>query len=184
MTKTGLAVVAVMASGLLVGCATGPAGSNRMLGTVNYPLAFTNARDVLSQYGFTADSADSDAGVIKTRPKMLGADGVFSKPKTRETATVRLLRQDSAVVAYCYIIREKQVAAAMRFTQGAGMGNYSGVPDQTPADGSGATTPQQNEAWEKDVRDRVMEDKILSDLYDLMHPKTAATSPATQPAGE
>lgn len=170
MTRTGLFVAACMAAGLLVGC-TEPIGRARSLGEVGYQPAFATAREVLAQY-YSIESADPQTGVIRSRPKPVQAraERIVGKSDARQVATMRLRRDGREVIAHLAVAIQRQGSTIHRQMR-MDADNYSSVPNQTPAEVEGATTPEQNESWRTDKYDRVMEQTILNQLYRAMHPQ-------------
>jgi len=150
MTRTGLLAAACMTAGILGGCAQ-PIGRARPLGEVSYEAAFATAREVMAQYFARAD-------------RLLGGS------PARQVATMRLRRDGRQVVAHLAVAVQRPGSAAHRQMR-MNVDNYSSVPNQTPAQVEAATTPGQNESWRTDRYDRVMEQKILTQLHRSLHPQ-------------
>jgi len=145
-----------------------------MLGPVAYDKAFSTAQEVVAQY-FPVDSADAESGVILSRPvyaepSRLGATG--SAPD-RQFAEMTLRADGRYVVATLSVAVQREGSAAYRTFRGR-QENYSGMPNQTPADLEGATTPRQNDVWETYRYNRMLERTILRDLDRLLRPPAGA----------
>ena len=170
MIRTGLLAAACMTAGLLGGCAQ-PIGRARPLGEVSYEAAFATAREVMAQY-FSIESADPQTGVIRSRPKPIRAraDRLLGGSPARQVATMRLRRDGRQVVAHLAVAVQRPGSAAHRQMR-MNADNYSSVPNQTPAQVEAATTPDQNESWRTDKYDRVMEQKILTQIHRSLHPQ-------------
>jgi carbohydrate-selective porin OprB len=158
------------AAGMLIasGCAAMEFGTERSLGAVDYTEAFNAARTVMGQY-FTVAVADADSGVVQSAPQPLAGGALGSAP-TRQLARVRLRRVGGQVVAYASVSVQRQATAAMR-QMARGDITYDGPPRQTPAQLEAATTPEQNESWITQRRDRELEFKILSDIQNALRSK-------------
>jgi hypothetical protein len=83
---------------------------------------------------------------------------------------VRLRRAGGEIVAYATVSVQRQATAAMR-QMALGDIAYDGPPRQTPAQLEAATTPEQNESWITERRDRELELKILSDIHNALRSK-------------
>ena len=84
------------------------------------------------------------------------------------------LRADGRyVVATLSVAVQREGSAAYRTFRGR-QENYSGMPNQTPADLEGATTPRQNDVWETYRYNRMLERTILRDLDRLLRPPAGA----------
>ena len=159
-------------AGLLLsaGCNQPTPGRTRILGEVGYESAFAAAREVFSQY-YSIDSADAEAGVIKSRPLAVSAKGerLLGGSPARQVATLRLWREGGAVVAHAQVKVPRLGSAVHRQMRPVGE-NYDSVPNETPAELDAATTPEQNEAWQTAGYAHDVEYKMLADLYKSLHP--------------
>lgn len=168
--RDGLILIAVLAgASLLAGCATVDVGTERSLGAVKYDDAFSAARTVLGQY-FTVASADADSGIIEAVPQPVA--GRRLSGATRQIATVKLRRSDTAVTAYAMVAVQRQSTAAAR-QLATPPGSYDGPPHQTPGELEAATTAEQNEAWMTERRDRALEEQILADIVNALQGRPA-----------
>jgi hypothetical protein len=167
ITKCSL-LTAAAAALLASGCATMEVGTERPLGDVQYAAAFDAARTVMGQY-FTVASADTDSGVILSAPRPM-AGNVLSGGPLRQIARVRICRAEGGVVAYAAVNVQRQSSEAMQ-QMARGDLSADGPPHQTPAQLEGATTPQQNESWLTERRDRELEFKILNDIQSALGAK-------------
>ncbi len=173
-----LRIGAVAAIGLLAGCSAMP-GRTRMLGNVDYQAALATSRAILSQH-FDIARTDPDTGEILCQPQPFEAGGdrlLGGSSPARRVATLNLRREDGAIVAHLAIAVQRQGSDIIRTQRD----NYSSVPNQTPAEVEGATTPQQNQAWRTDRYDHAMEAGILDEIFQALHPGSMA-QPASRPA--
>ncbi len=168
MTTRLLFLLAVVGATVAPGCAAMELGTERPLGAVNYAEAFSAARTVMGQY-FTVAVADAEDGLIQSTPQPL-AGGALGAGATRQLVQVRLRRVEGQVVAYALVSVQRQATAAMQ-QMARGDLTYDGPPRQTPAQLEAATTPQQNESWILERRDRELELKILSDIDSALRSK-------------
>lgn len=145
-------------------------GTQRVLGPVAYDEAFATAREVMAQY-FALDEADSKAGVIRSHPRPVVAEGfsIIGLPPDRQLAELTLRPDGSYVVARLTVSIQRQGSETLRMFR-ARDENYSGVPNRTPADLEAATTHRQNEQWETYRYDHMLERAILRDLARLLRP--------------
>jgi len=140
------------------------------MGEIAYQEAFAMAGEVMRKH-FELDSVDPDAGVITAKPKSVDPSTtriLGGTSPARQLARIRLQDQEGHVVATVSVHIQRQGAAGFR--QLDPDGNYSTVPNQTPAQGTAATTPEQNELWETRGRDTALERIILNELYGALHP--------------
>ena len=165
------AVAALCVTGAC-GCASQQPGTQMTLGPVSYDKAFSTARTVMAQY-FRVDDAETDAdtGRIRTLPTFLESArfSVSDSPPDRQLADLTLRRDGSHVIATLAVAVQRQGSGAYATFRGR-QENYSGMPNQTPADLEGATTPRQNDTWETYRYDRLLEHTILRDLDRLLRP--------------
>ncbi|MGA2266396.1 MAG: hypothetical protein ABSH10_08210 [Phycisphaerae bacterium] len=166
ITKCSL-LTAAAAALLASGCSTMEVGTQRPLGNVQYAAAFDAARTVMGHY-FTVALADTDSGVILSTPRPM-AGGVLAGGPLRQTARVRICRAEGGVVAYATVNVQRQSSVAMQ-QMARGDLTDDKPPYQTPAQLEGATTPQQNDLWLTERRDRELEFKILNDIQNALHP--------------
>jgi len=167
-------LTAVLASTALIGCRTDtPAGTRMSLGDVSYAEARTVAREVMGKHFELAPTGSNDH-TITAMPKLVDPRAqriLGGKSPTRQLATLRLQNQDGHVVANVAVRLQRQGSAG--YEQFGASENYSSVPNDTPSQGTAATTPQQNEAWETTGRDTALERTIAQEIYDAMHPGNA-----------
>ena len=165
-----VAAVAALCLAGACGCASAQPGTQMTLGPVSYDKAFSTARMVMAQY-FRVDEADADTGRIRTLPIFIDSArfGVSDSPPDRQLADLTLRRDGQYVVATLAVAVQRQGSEAYRTFQGR-QENYSGMPNQTPADLEAATTPRQNDTWETYRYDRLLENTILRDLDRLLRP--------------
>jgi hypothetical protein len=162
----------VVISIALVGCNTdGPSGTRLSLGDVSHGEAITVAREVMGKHFELARGNPGDLKIVAL-PKSVDATKaqrlLGGKSPVRQLATLRLQSQEGYVVANVSVLLQRQGSAS--FEQFGASGNYSTIPNETPSQGSAATTPEQNEAWETRGHDTVLERTIVQELYDAMHP--------------
>jgi len=180
MARYAITITVIITTTLLAGCNGGAeggsssglasllvpeSGTRRPLTTENYPVAFGQARSVMSQY-FTVASADSDSGVIVCEPKAMSnapGDRLIGRSEARQAASMKISRTGGRIYAVCTVELQRQGAVILR-QQSITEDTYSSVPNQTPAEMDAATSPQQNDAWETYATDGVLENKILNDL--------------------
>jgi hypothetical protein len=166
-----LVLTGVVASIALIGCNTdAPSGSRLSLGDVSNAEAVTVARAVMSKH-FELAPAVPGASEVVALPKPVDARAhrlLGGKSPARQLAQLRVQKQKGLVVANVLVRLQRQGSASLE--QFGSTGNYSAIPNGTPAQGSAATTPEQNEAWETRGRDTAMERTILKELYEAMHP--------------
>jgi hypothetical protein len=164
----------IAASIALVGCKADVASGTRLsLGDVPYNEAHAVAREVMRKHFELAPSRPGDQ-VIAALPKPVDARAqriLGGKSPTRQLATLRLQARKGHVVANASVHLQRQGSAS--YEQFGASGNYSTIPNDTPSQGTAATTPEQNEAWETRGHDAALERTILQELYDAMHPGKA-----------
>ena len=165
-----LVLTGILTATALVGCQTQAVSGTRMsLGDVSYDEAHAVAREVMRKHFELAPSTSHH--VIEAMPKPVDARGqriLGGKSPTRQLATLRLQKQEGHIVANCAVRLQRQGSAS--YEQFGASGNYSTIPNDTPSQGTAATTPEQNEAWETRGRDTALERTIVGELYDAMHP--------------
>lgn len=166
LVLTGLLITAALA-----GCQSqAPMGTRLSLGDVSYDEAHATARAVMGKH-FELTPATSGETEIVALPKTISPRShrlLGGKSPARQLAVLRLQPQEGHVVANVSVRLQRQGSAS--FEQFGATGNYSSIPNETPSQGSAATTPQQNEAWETRGRDTTLERTIIQELYDAMHP--------------
>ena len=170
---------AVVPLGILAGCNADAGGTRRVLGPVSYDRAFAAGRDVMSQY-FSLAEVDSDAGLIKSRPRLVEAGRLrlSSNPPGRQVATLRLRADGEYVVARLTVVVHREGSHIHKYV-GERDENYSGVPNRTPAEIDAATTPEQNQAWQAVRYDHSLERTILDQIGAALR---AARQPASAPS--
>jgi len=175
MSRIAIATVAaaLILSGGLAGCGSSMPGTPRSVGNVAYESAFAAAGDVLRQYGFSIETADADARVIKTRPKAVEAKPdrlLGGRSPAREVATVRIRPQGDQVSVIVSVELQRQESAVLRQVASPEE-NYDTVPNKTPAQTDAAITPEQGETWRSAGYDHELEAKILEDINQALHPQ-------------
>ncbi|MCP4374926.1 MAG: hypothetical protein GY794_01900 [bacterium] len=163
----------IVISTALIGCKTDmPVGTRLSLGDVSCSEAITVAREVMQNHFELVPGNPGDTEIVSL-PKPIDARAqriLGGKSPTRQIATLRLQSQKGHVVATVVVRLQRQGSSSLeRFGTD---GSYSTVPNETPSQGTAATTPEQNESWETRARDRTLERKIINELYDAMHPGT------------
>ena len=171
MNRNGWIILGLAAWALLAaGCSQQAPGRTRVLGAVGYESAFAAAREVMSQY-YSIESADADAGVIKSRPSTVNAknERLLGGSPARQIAEMHLWREEKLIFARAQVKVQRQGSAVYHQMRPAGE-NYDSVPNETPAELDAATTPEQNEAWQTAGYAHDIEQKMLTDLYKALHP--------------
>jgi hypothetical protein len=172
MLRHGLFVLTgIVISTALVGCGTdAPSGTRLSLGDVAQPEALIIGREVMRKHFELVRGNPGDSEIVSL-PKPVGARAqriLGGKSPTRQIATLRLQSQQGHVVANVSVLLQRQGSSSLeRFGD---RGNYSTIPNDTPSQGTAATTPEQNESWETRAHDRLLERTIIQELYDAMHP--------------
>jgi hypothetical protein len=141
--------------------------------------AFAASREVLSQY-FSIDSADPATGQIVSRPRPLrnAPDTRISATPARELAVLRLRSEPQGIIADIRVAIQRSDAVGARLP--GGTLEPRDVPNQTPAEEDAPLTSEQLQAWRTTGYDHQLEQRILRDLYNRLHPQ-ALTQPASQP---
>jgi hypothetical protein len=153
------------------GCGEQMQGTSRPLGDVEYPLAFEASRDVLSDY-FSIAEADAATGTIRCRPRPIEepSDRLLSGSQAaRHLCRMQLRKQDGGVHGTLSIAIQRQGSEAY-LSRRRSDENYRGIPDQTPAQLEGATTPEQNDVWRTVRQDKAMEMRLLGEIREKLHP--------------
>ena len=177
--RVGVGLCAVAAASASIACNSMPPGTRRVLGPTTYDNAFSTAREVMGRY-FPIAESDRKKGVIKSRPRLVEAARfrVSSPVSARQTATLRLRRDGRYVVAFLAVAIYRQGGRFHRM-EGPGEENYRARPGRTPAELEGATTYEQNQAWQFLRHDHVLQRTILDELASqLRAPGSAQTMPA------
>ncbi|MBI5724461.1 MAG: hypothetical protein HZA50_10920 [Planctomycetes bacterium] len=184
------ASLAIVAAALAAGCSQAPPGTSRDLSTNDRANAYVVCRDVLTQY-FSVETDDPQAGIMKSRPKdIVAAKGerLLGNSPARQIATLSLRKEGGSIVAYVCIETQRQGSDPNRQMGYASSvsDNYSGVPNQTPAQSDAATTAEQNESWRTVDYDHVQENKILNEISKAVQSparpeKPTPPTPSTQP---
>jgi len=162
---------------LLVGCGSTPPGSVRVLGAVEYDRAFDVARSTLSQFSFSVMEADRDTGTILSRPTYVDNEKrVLGSTPTRKVARMKLTRDAGSVTVRLAIEVQQEITQTYAGdTSAIGLSNtYSGVPNDTPAQGYAAATSEQNTTWRRVRYDRQLELTILDEIAQAFNPAEAA----------
>jgi hypothetical protein len=140
-------------------------GSTRTVNFPNYSQAFGECRMVLGQY-YTIEATDQDAGTIVCQPLVLTdgpRDRLLSTAPTRQRASIQIRQRGAQLTLTCRVELQRQISNIYsQLPQDTG--NYSMVPNNTPAEVEGATTPDQNDTWETYGSDVAMEADLLNDI--------------------
>ncbi len=170
MNRQMMLIILVGVGGIAGGCAEPAPGTTRSLGAVKYQHAFNTARETMGQY-FSIASAESDMGVISSRPKPVQErpERILSGSAARKVARMRLRREDRNVIAYLEIAIQRHGTTEFR-RMGPAQHKYDTIPDETPAETDAAATAEQKDVWIVDRYDHALERTILEDLYRKMHP--------------
>ena len=168
-------------SAIAGGCSGTAPGITRGLGNVPYDQAFAASKEVMGQY-FSVESASPETGKIKSRPLDLppARERLVSATSRRQIATLTLKQGAGEVIARLAVANYSQGQDVYEQTRPM-RENYSGVPDQTLAEGTAAVTPAQNQAWRLTGYDAFMERTVLEDIFHRLHP---AALPANEPTSE
>lgn len=172
MMRTEMKIIMLAASAMLAGCNVPTPGTPRDMGAVDYTSAFATSREVLAQY-YPIAMADPETGVIESRPQDVKASSarlLGGTSPTREVARMYVREKNGRVVVNAAVMVQ-QNGAYIRSTSPRPEDNYSSVPDQTPAEGTAATTPEQNDDWQTLRFDKAAERKMLQQIYQHLHPE-------------
>jgi len=164
----------------MVGCAGAPSGTVRVLGDVDYRQAFDAAQSTLSQFSFSVMEADPTTGTILSRPTYVHSEpqGLLGDAPTRKVARMKITQGPDGVTARLAIEVQQEVTQIYPSGTDTGLSTtYSGVPNDTPAQGAGAATRDQNTAWRFARHDRALEMAILDDLAQMLTPPEETTQP-------
>ena len=153
------------------GCFGKSPGTQMAIGPVAYDRAFTVARGVMAQYFTTLDQADSDTGVIRSRPRFIEAGGfsISDPPPARQLARLTIRPDGTGVTVRVIVAIQRQGSESYKMFR-ANEEDYSRMRSRTPGDLEAATTRRQNELWETYRYDRILEHTILRDLTRLLTP--------------
>ena len=167
MISRCLILVSVVA--LLAGCQN-ESFRSQALGEVEAAAAFQAAKDVFAGY-YTITSADPAAGRIEGEPKLTAsrAEPVFSTAPTREVPVLRIRSQGNTVWADVRVAIQRQEAGAYGAFSGFSAGHE--IPNATPAQEDAPLTEEQNRLWRDSGYNLAVEQRILADLYNRLHPK-------------
>jgi len=162
-------VPAILLAATLAGCSVPEPGTTRSMGSVSYEQAFVAAKEVLSQH-FSIITADPASGVITTRPKPVepGAERLLGRSPTRQLATMRIRKKDEQVAVHLAVAVQSEGSDIFRGEPGAE--SYDAVPNRTPAEREGATSPEQNQVWETRSYAHGLEARILDEIHSVLHP--------------
>ncbi|MFP4356315.1 MAG: hypothetical protein ACLFUJ_14450 [Phycisphaerae bacterium] len=155
----------------LAGCGNEMQGTSRQLGDVPLPMAFAASRDVLSDY-FSIASAQPDTGLIRCRPKPIDSPSerlLSGARPARHVCTMQLRQEGQTVVGTLSIAIQRQGSEAYQAVR-MQEENYGGVPDRTPAQMEGATTPEQNDVWTTTRQDKNLEMRLLGEIRQRLQP--------------
>ncbi len=157
---------------LITGCGTSPfgtaldpkKGTQITLTSTSYEEAFATGTEIMQKYFPPAD-ANTSTRMIYGAPTAakLGAERLLGgKSPARRIATMSLQKKGDNVIARLTVVIQRQGSAS--FQRMTPADDYSTVPNQSPAQGTAATTASQNEAWQTQKYDHGMERKILTEL--------------------
>ncbi len=174
MKLASLLLYGTLVSGTIVGCeAPGPtatAGSQnaarqRFFGQPSADV-FAAAEEAVAEH-FRIERSDPAAGIIVAEPKE-GPDAEAgatlrkvrgAEERVRRAAEVRVENAGSSAVVYCRVaVQRLETSQRQTFAR-----DYAArdIPNETPVDREGATTPEQNAVWSTTRRDRALESAIL-----------------------
>lgn len=178
MKSRMLLILMLPAMAALTGCSENQPGQERLLGQVPYDRAFEVARDTLVQYSFSVDQESPQTGMIVSKPLPVSLDSapdaIFRGSTGRQIATLHLYR-GKAVTAKLSISLEGLSDVHTERMVLDQKTNYSGVPDESPSQMLGATTPEQNTHWYHVRYERKLETTILDEIYQRLHPAAPTT---------
>jgi len=171
MTRNLAILLAASVGVLMTGCNLPAPGTTRSLGEVEYESAFATARETMAQY-FAIESADPRTGEIISRPTPITAapERLLGGSPARHLAKLCVRRKDGTIVAQAAVAFQREGSTIHHVSPRPGE-NYDGVPTETPADETAATSAQQNEVWRTDRYDHALEHKILTQIYESLHPQ-------------
>ena len=173
---------AAVTMAMLAGCQEPGRFRSMALGEVDMTAAMTAGQDVLGQY-FPVAEVDSDAHKITSGPKNIRGEsvGLISRGAARELAVLRLRREGNVIWADVSVIVQRQEAPQRRMM--APWTSRQDLPAPTPAQADAPYTREQEEAWMTVRHNEDTEARILQDLYNKLHPETAAgeAQAATRP---
>lgn len=155
-------------------------GRSVVLGHVNYENAFAAAQGVMSKY-FEIEAAQPEIGIVRCRPQAINAKGerVLGNSPARQVAQLKIVQSAGGnVTARLSIEIQRQGQDIDQVSSPVG-DNYSGVPSQTPAQGTGATSADQNTDWWTQRHNNELEARILDEIAQAVKPAT--TQPTTRP---
>ncbi len=154
------------------GCSS-DAGTNLVLGPVGFSRAFDVSRETLIDYSFSISEENPPTGLLVSRPLIEREHMTLTPYMVKKVATLHLTQDGQNVVANLAISRQRLATAPQRdFAYPTD--TYSGVPHQTPAQETAATTEEQNRSWQTIGPDHALESKILTDISHRL--KTGPTS--------
>jgi hypothetical protein len=163
--------LAAIGAGLLGGCSAPTPGTTRPMGSVGYEVAFTAAKEILSQH-FSLLRSDPEKGIIECRPQSTEArpEGLLGgSTPARRVATLRLRREGNDVTAHLAVAVQQQqsdVYRQMRMPEDI----YDSVPNKSPAEMGAEATGEQKEVWQTRRYDEALQRQILAELYRALHP--------------
>jgi hypothetical protein len=166
------AVFAALPACLLMGgCAGATPGTTMALGAVSYEDAFATSKEVVARR-FSIASADAQRGEIVCRPKAVAARGerVLGGSPARQVAMLHLRRQDGGVAARMSVELQRE-GSPVHSTVPTYERNYNEVPNETPAQGTAATTAEQNATWQTQGYDHALERQILDEISKSLSPR-------------
>ncbi len=188
MKNISILIIVALGVGLLVvvGCQnmgqieTGLAignGTSRNMGDVSMPNAFAAAKKAVSaHYSIDPVKTNQSNGLIVCHPKNIANpanERILGALPARQIARVELVSENNQVIAQVLVVQQRQGSGPrqeMGYAQERH--NYSGSPgDETPGSLSAATTPQQNETWEREKTLPDIEGIILTDMFNTLHGK-------------
>ena len=164
---------AIITAGLILwvitsGCGAPGTGTGRNLGQVDYTKAFQTGKMVMGQY-FSVAKFDPQTGEIHSRPMSVerGSERLIGESPARKVGKLSIRKANGKVVAYSSVILQTEESEIYQLQNIS----YDEIPNTTPAQGTAATTSQQNKVWKTQKYDHALERQILDDLYRALHPE-------------
>lgn len=165
----------LLSLGLLLGGCQSEQFRSQNLGAVPYQLAYQAGLDVLQKY-YMIDSANSRTGRITSQPKLVEARrtrAIYVGP-AREKAVLRI-RQEGPIV-WADVRIEVQSQEGEAYASLSQLTSNNDIPNQTPAQRDAALSAEQKQAWVTTGNNYETERRILSDIYQHLHPTSQPAS--------
>ncbi len=162
-------ILGAVACALLAGCQNERFSSVR-LGEVGYQAAYREAVGVFGDY-YSIAKSDAGSGKIISRPKATAGrpDLILTNPRSRELAEMRIRRDKGQVWADLRVQVQRQQSGG--YASMDILSTQHERPDKTPGQTGAPYTADQNDLWKTTGVNRLLERRILNDLYRRMHPE-------------